>query len=307
MKINFLVGVVIVALAVAAGIMLLPTKAVQKEAAAPVVSENKPQVSVARAAANLSPGSFLSARDIEWTAVAQSAAKDAFVQNESQDLSGALVLKPIKAGEVISPSTLLARTDPEWAIFASWCTDPEFVAAVLAPGMRAFTIEVDMVTGGAGLLRPGNRVDVILAAQTDPQKSRAFASQKNFDVARTLLHNLRVIAVDHTIEPKGFGADPQSSDPRMVRSSTPANINRKGTVTLEVTPKDVELLTVARSNGQLSLSLRNSQSGEAVQTGLPEKELTKLAEIIPSRSVKTPQAAVKVKTFYGSSTEPPQQ
>ena len=133
--------------------------------------------------------------------------------------------------------------------------------------MRAFTIEVDMVTGGAGLLRPGNRVDVILAAQTDPQKSRAFASQKNFDVARTLLHNLRVIAVDHTIEPKGFGADPQSSDPRMVRSSTPANINRKGTVTLEVTPKDVELLTVARSNGQLSLSLRNSQSGEAVQTG----------------------------------------
>ena len=93
----------------------------------------------------------------------------------------------------------------------------------------------------------------------------------------------------------------------MVRSSTPANINRKGTVTLEVTPKDVELLTVARSNGQLSLSLRNSQSGEAVQTGLPEKELTKLAEIIPSRSDKTPQAAVKVKTFYGSSTEPPQQ
>ncbi|OLA94378.1 MAG: Flp pilus assembly protein CpaB, partial [Sutterella sp. 54_7] len=216
-------------------------------------------------------------------------------QNESQDLSGALVLKPIKAGEVISPSALLARTDPE------------FVAAVLAPGMRAFTIEVDMVTGGAGLLRPGNRVDVILAAQTDPQKSRAFASQKNFDVARTLLHNLRVIAVDHTIEPKGFGADPQSSDPRMVRSSTPANINRKGTVTLEVTPKDVELLTVARSNGQLSLSLRNSQSGEAVQTGLPEKELTKLAEIIPSRSDKTPPAAVKVKTFYGSSTEPPQQ
>ena len=277
MKIKFLVGVVIVALAVAAGIMLLPTKAVQKEAAAPVVSENKAQVSVARAAANLSPGSFLSARDIEWTAVAQSAAKGAFVQNESQDLSGALVLKPIKAGEVISPSALLARTDPE------------FVAAVLAPGMRAFTIEV------------------ILAAQTDPQKSRAFASQKNFDVARTLLHNLRVIAVDHTIEPKGFGADPQSSDPRMVRSSTPANINRKGTVTLEVTPKDVELLTVARSNGQLSLSLRNSQSSEAVQTGLPEKELTKLAEIIPSRSDKTPQAAVKVKTFYGSSTEPPQQ
>ena len=48
MKIKFLVGVVIVALAVAAGIMLLPTKAVQKEAAAPVVSENKAQVSVPR-------------------------------------------------------------------------------------------------------------------------------------------------------------------------------------------------------------------------------------------------------------------
>ena len=64
MKIKFLVGVVIVALAVAAGIMLLPTKAVQKEAAAPVVSENKPQVSVARAAANLSPREISSGRQL---------------------------------------------------------------------------------------------------------------------------------------------------------------------------------------------------------------------------------------------------
>lgn len=294
MKMKLLVGAVVVALAAVGGLYLLPAKSVEKVAAsAPAVTEKL--VSVACAAGDLAQGSFLSARDLSWKEVTEKAAKGAFIEKDAAELTGSLVVKPVKAGEVIGHAALLARTDPE------------FLAAVLAPGMRAFTIEVDAVTGGAGLLRPGNRVDVILAAQTDPQKGRTFTGPKNFDVARTLLENLRVIAVDRTIEPKGFGGDPANADPRAAaRPAQPQNVNRKGTVTLEVTPKDVELLTVARSNGQLSLSLRNSQAGEA-PAALSAHELTKLAEVIPPRPVQKEGAAVEVKTFYGASTEPPQQ
>lgn len=295
MKMKLLVGAVVVALAAVGGLYLLPAKSVEKAAAsAPVVSEKL--VSVAVAADDLAPGSFLSARNMTWKEVTEKEAKGAFIQKDASELAGSLVVKPVKSGDVISHASLIARTDPE------------FVAAVLAPGMRAFTIEVDAVTGGAGLLRPGNRVDVILAAQTDPQKGRTFTGPKNFDVAKTLLENLRVIAVDRTIEPKGFGADPASTDPRAAaRPAQTPSVNRKGTVTLEVTPKDVELLTVARSNGQLSLSLRNTQAFDAPSGAAAPNELTKLAEVIPPRAVKKEGVAVEVKTFYGSSTEPPQQ
>lgn len=295
MKMKLLAGAVVVALVAVGGLYFLPAKSVEKvTAAAPVVTEKR--VPVAFASADLAPGSFLSARDLSWREVTQAASEGGYLQKDAAELTGSLVVKPVKAGEVIGRGALLARTDPE------------FVAAVLAPGMRAFTIEVDAVTGGAGLLRPGNRVDVILAAQTDPQKGRTFTGPKTFDVARTLLENLRVIAVDRTIEPKGFGGDPANADPRAAaRPAQAPNVNRKGTVTLEVTPKDVELLTVARSNGQLSLSLRNSQAAEASAPESAAAHLTKLAEVIPPRIVKKEGAAVEVKTFYGASTEPPQQ
>ena len=203
---------------------------------------------------------------------------------------GALISRSIPAGSAIEPSALVFRDDPE------------FLSAVLEPGMRAFTIEVDAVTGGAGLLRPGNRVDVILASQTDPKKARG--TIRTYDVAQTLLTNMRVIAVDRTIEPVGFSASKEPQDPKAQRAAAAqTSPSRKGTVTLEVTPKDAEVLTVARSAGQLSLTLCDA-SGEAPRTTGSRRAVTAIRDIVP---VKTEAAEVQeVKTYYGASTEPPQ-
>lgn len=289
MKKIVLIGVVVLALVAIAIVALMPTK---KAAAVAVSTVAEKNVTVASAAADLPVGNFIASRDIVWQEVPESQAGTHAVVKSSrseQELSGALVVKPIQKGAALQTGEFLSRDEPE------------FLAAVLEPGMRAFTIEVDSVTGGAGLLRPGNRVDVILASQTDPKKSRAVAL-KTFDVAQTLLTNLRVIAVDRTIEPRGFGVDPKAADAKRVASSS---FNRKGTVTLEVTPKDVEVLTVARSNGQLSLSLRDAKA-QTVETDGTSRSITQMKEILPQQVV-SGSAPVAIKTFYGSSTEPPQQ
>ena len=65
-------------------------------------------------------------------------------------LSGAMVRRslsvgePVRAGDVMRPG------------------DHGFLAAVLGPGMRAVTVGVDAITGSAGLIWPGDRVDLIL-------------------------------------------------------------------------------------------------------------------------------------------------
>ena len=286
-KILFFV-VVVVALAAVAVMVLRPAATSTPVAAAAVM---QPKVVVASAARSLQPGGFLSSRDIAWVEVEAQAAQETAVRQTAQaqtQLSGALLVKPLEKGAVVRNGDFLSRDVPE------------FLSAVLTPGMRAFTIEVDSVTGGAGLLRPGNRVDVILASQSDPNKSRSVA-MRNFDVAQTLLTNRRVIAVDRTIEPQGFGVDPKA-DPKVVRNVTP-NINQKGTVTLEVTPKDVEILTVARSNGQLSLSLRDAAMA-SITNEEAARTLTRIKDIVPQRAAAA--AAPTVKTYYGSASEPPQ-
>ena len=69
-------------------------------------------------------------------------------------------------------------------------TDGGFLAAVLAPNHRAVSVAVDAVSGTAGLIWPGDRVDLILTQTNDeagvPLGRRTFGE--------TVLRDLRVIA-----------------------------------------------------------------------------------------------------------------
>jgi pilus assembly protein CpaB len=116
-------------------------------------------------------------------------------------------------------------------------TDHGFMAAALRPGMRAVTIGVDATSGSAGLVWPGDRVDLILTQTlTDPSlpPGRRISSE-------TILTNARVIAIDQQLMQ---GAAPSASG------------NRDRTVTLEVNPEEVQRVSVAMRLGHLSLSVR---------------------------------------------------
>ncbi len=119
--------------------------------------------------------------------------------------------------------------------------DAGFLAAVLRPGMRAVTMSVNIVTGNAGLLAPGDRVDVVLV--------QTFAGLQNDlghrSVAETIVTDLRVIAVDQRMR---TGNDPS-------KDAHPAQ-----TVTLEVTAVQAEEIDVGAKLGELALAIRGVQT-----------------------------------------------
>jgi pilus assembly protein CpaB len=120
--------------------------------------------------------------------------------------------------------------------------DHGFLAAVLEPGTRAVTVGVDPVSGAAGLIWPGDRVDVELTQAADgngqPPARRVSGE--------TLLAGARVIAIDQQLMQGTVGAEGVE---RGVR-----------TVTLEVTPAQAERIAVGARLGRLTLAVHASRA-----------------------------------------------
>jgi pilus assembly protein CpaB len=141
------------------------------------------------------------------------------------ELLGSLVRRNLAKGEILLSADALNPGDRG------------FLAAVLGSGMRAVTVGVDAVSGLAGLVWPGDRVDLILTQSQDgsniPPAHRVSGE--------TVLHDVRVLAIDRQLIQ---GATSESPESQAVR-----------TVTLEVTPFDAERVVVATRLGHLSLSV----------------------------------------------------
>ena len=104
----------------------------------------------------------------------------------------------------------------------------------LTPGMRAVSISIDKVKGVSGLIEPGDRVDVVAI----PPKSTAVPPP-----ASTILRGIRVLAVGPLLE--------------NTSATPPPEAQVFTTITLEVTPKQVDLLEMADLNTVLRLALRS--------------------------------------------------
>lgn len=116
------------------------------------------------------------------------------------------------------------------------------LSALITRNKRAVTVRVNDVVGVAGFVLPGNTVDVLA---TDK-------SSRNDPKAKTVLQNIKVLAVDQTTGSK--------DEPTVVRA-----------VTLELTPEEAEELVDARAEGEIQLALRNSMDVEVVSKA-PEPE-----------------------------------
>jgi pilus assembly protein CpaB len=114
-----------------------------------------------------------------------------------------------------------------------------FLSAVLAPNTRAVSIGVNAVSGVAGLVSPGDHVDVILTQDINTPQGKT----SHVVTSETVLANVRVLAVDQDVTQGGQNSAFSS------RTAT--------TVTLEVTQNEAERLAVAMRLGQLSLTIRS--------------------------------------------------
>ena len=135
-------------------------------------------------------------------------------------LHGSLIRAFVDAGSAITTGAVLRPRDRG------------FIASVLQAGTRAVAIGVDPVSGVAGLIWPGDHVDIVLTQEIDK------ASLGKHTLSETVLTNVRVIAIDQEMV-QGAPADSASAG-KLVR-----------TITLQVDPWQVEQVAVATHLGKL--------------------------------------------------------
>jgi Flp pilus assembly protein CpaB len=159
------------------------------------------------------------------------------------DEAGAALLTGSVARQPLAPGVPIARS----AIVQPG--DRGFLAAVLPKGKRAISIPISEISGVSGLVLPGDRVDIIL---TYSLRGDVIDAERDIQASETVETNLRVLALDQRMNSE---AQIPNKDGEMV---TPPMAR---TATLEVTPEQAEMVTLATQLGELSLVLNSVRDG----------------------------------------------
>lgn len=224
---------------------------------------------VVAAAKDLPVGKRVEAADLKFIAVdRKDLPKGAFLK--VAEVVDRAVTAPITASELVLEGKLAAKGSGEG------------LTALIEPGMRAVSVQVNETSGVAGFIQPGTRVDVLF--------TRLFS---NGDAATTtILQNVKVIAYGRQLEP---GARP---DPR--------EANRPTVATLLVTQEQGAKLALAVQRGRIQLALRNPLDSEttdgsgpvgSADLGIeePNKNTGPPREIDPAAIAKAAEAALKAR------------
>lgn len=214
-------------------------------AAAPVEAP-PPQRQVLVARVDMSAGQFLEEGDFAWAGRPENTLRPEFYLQGADSVApliGAVLLRPLRAGEAITRTGVVSPRERG------------FLAAVLPPDMRSISVAVDEVAGNAGLIFPGDRVDMIVT-HSDP---------KAIDPARQVmgqivLENLRVLAVDQALRGPSEEAGTQTKASPAAGVTGAIAQSKRGaarTVTLEVSPRDAGKVAVAVNLGRVTLALRS--------------------------------------------------
>lgn len=165
--------------------------------------------------------------------------------------------------------------------------DPSFLAAALPPGMRAVTLATDAVSGIAGFVFPGDRVDILFTHEkpmTDEErKDRPMGARPEL-VTEVLVTDLKVLAVD-----------------QRPTSATGEKLIVPTTVSLEASQEDAQKIRLGEKGGTLALALRSIKDRDNKEMVEPtlQKNLTRI-EMDDGESSKRPifiVRGVKVETL----------
>jgi pilus assembly protein CpaB len=267
-KLVLLIGALVIAVATALAARSMFAGAAAPEAeAAPAVPQG-PKVLVAKRA--MPVGTIITADAVGYQLWPQEMVQDAYFIDGEADMSkllGTVVRNPITAGEPVTQGSLVSPGDRG------------FLAAALSPGMRAITVPVNAKTGVGYFIFPGDRVDIMLTQSVSGADDGA-----PLKTTETILRNLRILATNTSTE----------------TTTTPdgkTQVNKVDNVTLEVTPKIAEKISVAQTIGTLSLSLRSiadnqSELERAIASGevdLPDGASKEQEEKLLRQAMSRPQ------------------
>ena len=246
-KLILLIGALVVA-----GVTALLARNMFVGASAPQVEAKKAEVvgeEVLVATRALPVGTLITPESFKFQPWPEELVEEAYFGKEGtniESLNGTVVRTAITAGQPLTKGALVSPGDRG------------FLAAALGPGMRAVTIPVSGLTGVAGFVFPGDRIDLMLTQSVTGQGPE-------LKVSETVIRNVRVLATDNRV------THTKNEAGQTVATKTKL-------VTLETTPKIAEKIAVAQTLGTLSLSLRSLADSSA-----------ELEEAIASGEVKLPE------------------
>ena len=114
------------------------------------------------------------------------------------------------------------------------------VSALLKPGRRAISVQGNKVLGLSGFIVPSNRVDILVTMDNPATKEK---------ITKIVLENLLVLATGAKVAKNAKG------------EPSPVDV-----YTLEVTPEEGEMLTLAANHGKLQFALRGATDSKTVLT-----------------------------------------
>jgi pilus assembly protein CpaB len=169
--------------------------------------------------------------------------------NRLSDFTGAVVRRPLKAGEPVHPNALMKPGEGG------------FMSAVLEPGMRAVSVAVTATSGAAGFISPGDRVDLIVTHRVRLSSGQETGNEESV-VSETFVRNVRVVAVDQMLD------NPEN---KAILAKT---------VTVEVNDQQAEQIAVATEMGKISMALRSIASpleeDNSLRTKTTQEDVSKM-------------------------------
>ena len=185
-------------------------------------------VQVVSASKNLAIGTLV--KDADLTVGSWVGALPPGAATRKEDVIGRGVVSAIYAGEPILDSRLAAKGAGAG------------LAAMIPPGMRAVAVRVNEVVGVGGFVVPGMRVDVIVSG--NPPNSQSQGS-----ITKTVLQNIEVLSAGQNFQKDAEGKPVQVP-----------------VVNLLVSPEQAETLSLAASQANIQLVLRNPLDTEISKT-----------------------------------------
>lgn len=201
--------------------------------------------------------------------------------DEIATVIGQQLVIPLAAGDALSMAHLSGHGG-------------QALASRLLNGTRAVTVPVDEVSSQAGLVRPGDQVDLLLAEETSEGSVRCVT-------VKPLLESLTVLATGaHQVDP-ARGAD------ELLQRRAELGISYS-TMTLDVTPEQAQQLALALRVGDLIPLLRGQ--GDATPVALKPRvsdspacePVEQKKSATPSRA-KVPRAGRSVELWVGGDRE----
>ncbi len=202
-----------------------------------IVQQEVSEVQILVSNRDITTGSFLKKEDLIWQSWPDDNVNehyfqkqtDAQAEEQTASILGSVAKAPIAAGEPFVEGRIVKPGSRG------------FMAAVLMPGHRAVSININSRTGLSGFIFPGDNVDILLTHVIEEEDGDEETSSE-IQATETVLRNIRVLAID-------------------TQMSNDTNTPSVGKIaTFEVTSKQAEKIALMSRMGELSLALRSLAS-----------------------------------------------